>query len=63
MFFYGYVYEDYYENNVDRCFTYLSGYADNGTARSSLLAFLLWNRMRYLDVIVRRCDRASSNEL
>ena len=30
-FFYGYVYEGYYENDVDRCFSYLSGYADNGT--------------------------------
>ena len=31
VFFYDYVYEDYYENNVDRCFNYLSGYVDNGT--------------------------------
>ena len=29
VFFYGYVYEGYYKNNVDRCFTNLSGYADN----------------------------------
>ena len=29
MFFYGYVYEGYYENNADRCFTNLSGYKDN----------------------------------
>ena len=38
IFFYGYVCEGYYENNVDRCFTCLSGYTDNGTARYSLLA-------------------------
>ena len=37
MFFYGYVYEGYYDNNVDRCFIYLSGYVDNGTAGPSLL--------------------------
>ena len=37
MFFYGYVYEGYYENNVDRCFTNISGYADNATLRSSLV--------------------------
>ena len=33
VLFYGYVYEGYYENNVDRCFTSLSGYADNSTTR------------------------------
>ena len=37
MFFYGYAYEGYYDNNVDRCFTYLSGYWDNATLRSSLV--------------------------
>ena len=29
VFFYGYVYEDYYDNNVNGCFTYLGGYGDN----------------------------------
>ena len=37
VFFYGYVYEGYYENDVDRCFNYLSGYADNSTTRLSHL--------------------------
>ena len=37
VFFYGYVYEGYYGNNVDRCFNYLSGYADNSTTRLSHL--------------------------
>ena len=37
VFFYGYVYEDYYEDNMNRCFAYLSGYTDNGTAQSGLL--------------------------
>ena len=39
VFFYSYVYESCYENNVDRYFTYLSGYTDDGTARPSLLSF------------------------
>ena len=39
VFFHGYVYEGYYENNVDRCFNYLSGYADNSTTRLSHLVF------------------------
>ena len=37
VFFYGYVYEGYYENDVDRYFNYLSGYADNSTTRLSHL--------------------------
>ena len=37
VFFYGYDCEGYYENNVDGCFTNISGYKDNGTARSRLL--------------------------
>ena len=37
VFFYGYVYEGYYEDDVDRCFNYLSGYGDNGTTRLSHL--------------------------
>ena len=37
VLFYGYVYEGYYENNVDRCFDYLSGYVDNSTALPSHL--------------------------
>ena len=37
VFFYGYVYEGYYENDVDRCFDYLSGYVDNSTTRLSHL--------------------------
>ena len=37
VFFYGYVCEGYYENNVDRRFNYLSGYADNSTTRLSHL--------------------------
>ena len=39
VFFYGYAYEGYYENNVNRCFTNLSGYADNSTTQLSHLAF------------------------
>ena len=35
VFFYGYVYEGYYENDVDRYFDYLSGYTDNSTTRLS----------------------------
>ena len=38
-FFYGYVYEGYYDNNMDRCFGYLSGYGDNDTVWSNLLRF------------------------
>ena len=37
VFFYRYVYEGYYENDVDRYFDYLSGYADNSTTRLSHL--------------------------
>ena len=37
IFFYGYVYEGYYENDVNRYFNYLSGYADNSTTRLSHL--------------------------
>ena len=37
VFFYGYVYEGYYENNADRCFTYLSGYKDNTLCSLRLL--------------------------
>ena len=37
VFFYGYVYEGYYENDVDRYFDYLSSYADNSTTRLSHL--------------------------
>ena len=37
VLFYGYVCEGYYENDVDRCFNYLSGYADNSTTRLSHL--------------------------
>ena len=37
VFFYGYVYEGYYENDVNRYFDYLSGYADNSTTRLSHL--------------------------
>ena len=39
VFFYGYVYQGYYENDVDRCFNYLSGYADNSTTRLGHLVF------------------------
>ena len=39
VFLCGYVNENYYENNVDRCFNYLSGYAGNSTTRLSHLAF------------------------
>ena len=39
MFFYGYVHEGYHDNNVNGYFTYLSGYAGSGTARSSLVVF------------------------
>ena len=38
-FIYDYVYEGCYEKNVDRCFNYLSGYADNSTTRLSHLVF------------------------
>ena len=41
VFFYGYVCEGYYDNDVDRCFDYLSGYADNSTTRLSHLVFHL----------------------
>ena len=39
VFFHGYAYEGYYENNVDRCFNYQSGYEDNDTVWSGLLGF------------------------
>ena len=39
VFSYGYVYKGYYDNNVDRCLIYLSGYADNDTVWSNLLRF------------------------
>ena len=39
VLFYGYVYEGYYENDVDRYFDCLSGYADNSTTRLSHLVF------------------------
>ena len=38
---------------MDRCFTYLSGYADNGIARSSLLTFHPEGKLTPLPVMVK----------
>ena len=39
VFFYGYVNENYYDNNVNGYFACISGYTDNGTTRLSHLVF------------------------
>ena len=50
VFFYGYVYEGYYDSNVDSCFTYLSGYEDNASVRSSLPTLYLVSSLHFLDI-------------
>ena len=51
MFFYGYVYGDYYECNVNGCFTYLGGYGDNTLHILAILYFILWRAHAFVRMV------------
>ena len=53
MFFHAHVHEGYYENNVNRCFTNLSGYKDNGTVRTCPLAVHLKDKVMPFILMVK----------